>query len=91
MMTLDKLVKSRASKPYSLPVKVLIAWLGVTSNYKTKKGELKESTVVGIVDKDTAMKAVVYDSSKLAQMAVGTTVLLTNYIYKSEQYVKLDY
>ena len=83
MMTLTKLKAGKSAKPYTEPVKVQVCGVGSASNYTTDKGEDKQTVLVGVADKDTVMKVVVYDDNKLVSMTVGNAVMLTNYIFKT--------
>jgi hypothetical protein len=84
MQTVKKLKNSKGTKPYSVPLKVKVAAVGQTQRYQTDSGERKEYLIVGLADTTDFIKAVVYDTSKLAGLSDSSSVILMNYIYKNE-------
>lgn len=84
MLTLAKVKASKGNKPYSQPLKVKVCGVSSTARYQVESGEKKEYCVIGIADHSMAMKATLYDISKKANLAEGTSVIVMNYIHKTE-------
>lgn len=84
MLTLARLKATKGNKPYSQPLKVKVCGVSSTSQYQVESGEKKECCVLGIADHSMAMRATLYDISKKANLADGTSVIVMNYIHKTE-------
>ncbi|XP_062580032.1 uncharacterized protein LOC134242041 [Saccostrea cucullata] len=84
MLTLAKLRVSRGNKPYSLPLKVKVCGRSGVTSYQVDGGEKKEYRVLGVADRTLAMKAILYDMTKENMVEEGNSVILMNYIYKTE-------
>lgn len=80
MFTISKL-KSSKPKPYSNPLKVTICGIGSPSSYTTTGGQKKENITLGVADKDSTVKVVLYDLLKLGSLKVMDTVILSNYVF----------
>ncbi|XP_061170755.1 uncharacterized protein LOC133180207 [Saccostrea echinata] len=81
MFTIGKL-KGSKPKPYSNPLKVKVCGVGTRSSYTTSAGQKKESVVIGVADRDSVVKVILYDIDKLPSLKVSDTVMLTNYVFK---------
>lgn len=81
MFTISKL-KGAKPKPYSNPLKVKVCGVGTPGSYTTSAGQKKESVVIGVADRDSSMKVILYDLEKLSSLKVSDTVMLTNYVFK---------
>ena len=83
MFTISKLIGCKP-KPYQNPVKVKICAIGIPETYTTAAGQKKMSTVIGLADKENTIKAVLYDQDKLEHLRLMDTVMIMNYVLKSD-------
>lgn len=84
MLNIAKLKNSKSNKPYTLPLKARVGGVSGTMNYQVDGGEKKEYKIIGVADSTGAIKCILYDRTKENTLQKGNSVILMNYIFKTE-------
>lgn len=83
MLNIAKLKNSKSNKPYTLPLKARVGGVSGTMHYQVDGGERKEYKIIGVADSTGAIKCILY-RSKETTLQKGNSVILMNYIFKTE-------
>lgn len=83
MLNIAKLKNSKRNKPYTLPLKARVGGVSGTMHYQVD-GEKKEYKIIGVADSTGAIKCILYDKTKETTLQKGNSVILMNYIFKTE-------
>lgn len=73
MLNIAKLKNSKSDKPYTLHFKARVGGVSGTMHYQVDGGE-----------KRSAIKCILYDRTKETTLQKGNSVILMNYIFKTE-------
>lgn len=84
MLNIAKLKNSKSNKPYSLPLKARVGGVSGAMHYQVDGGEKKEYKIIGVADSTGAIKCILYDRTKEKTLQKGNSVILMNYIFKTE-------
>lgn len=84
MLNIVKLKNSKSNKPYTLPLKARVGGVSGAMHYQVDGGEKKEYKIIGVADSTGAIKCILYERTKEKTLQKGNSVILMNYIFKTE-------
>lgn len=89
MPTLEQLFKMKREGPYTPPIKVKVGGVSRQREYTNSNGEEKKYVILGLADNTMAVKATLYDTTKMENLIEGSSVMLFNIILKSDKTITL--
>lgn len=84
MSGLESIIKEARDAPYKKPIKAFVYGISPICSYRKADGEERQMVTLDLADKHSAVKGILYDTSKLSQIREGSTYLILNSITKKE-------